>query len=414
MKNARKTAFELLYGILKEGAYSNLALDKSLAGLDEKDRAFVSALVYGVIERKLTLEYLINRHLSSKAKPKVMILLYMGAYQLYFTDKIPAPVAIHTTVELAGETGLGYYKKLINAVLRNLDSNRVDIESLEDWSIRFSCPTPLVQMWKKAYGEENTLAILKTINGRPPVFAVPNVNVLDAEELQYELLNEGIQCDVNGDIVEILSGIDISNCKTFQNGLFHIEDMSSYRCAMALDAKPGDVVLDICAAPGGKAFTIAECMHDKGIAYAFDLHEHRVKLIESGAQRLGITNLKAAVNDATVFNQDMPVADKILCDVPCSGFGIMRRKPEIRYKDLDSIKELFDIQYTILSVSSRYLKLGGRMVYSTCTLNKKENEKIVQRFLEEHTDFTLVEEKTVFPAPHGGDGFYYAVLVRTL
>jgi 16S rRNA (cytosine967-C5)-methyltransferase len=267
-------------------------------------------------------------------------------------------------------------------------------------------------MWKKAYGEENTVSILNSINEKPPVFAVPNTLFVDADECLYELNNCGIEGEVVNDVVMITSAFDLAKCKPFNDGLFHIEDMSSFNCASALNAKDGDIVLDVCSAPGGKAFTIAEQMHNKGTVYAFDLYEHRVNLINQGAKRLGITNIKASVNDALVFNEKLPLADKVLCDVPCSGFGIVRRKPEIRYKELDSVKELPQIQYDILQVSSKYLKQGGTIVYSTCTLNKRENEKVVEKFLNDNNDFTLVEQKTTFPSKTGGDGFYYAVMER--
>ena len=412
MKDARLVAFEILYDIFKGGAYSNIAVDKALAGNDGKDKPFITSLVYGVVERRLTLDFLINQHLKNKAKPKVMLVLELGTYQLYFMDKVPDSAAVNTSVELAGKVGLDYYKKLINAVLRNVNDNRIDIDAIDNLSIRFSVPAHLINMWNKMYGVDNTLQILRAVNGRPPVFAVPNMLFVDAEELSYELLDSGIDCEVMGDVVKIHSSFDLSSCKPFENGLFHIEDLSSFECAKALDAKEGEIVMDVCSAPGGKAFTIAQRMQNSGTVYAFDLYEHRVKLIQDGAKRLGLENVKAEVNDAEVFNKDLPQADKVLCDVPCSGFGIIRRKPEIRYKELDSVKELPDIQYKILTTSSKYLKNGGRLVYSTCTLNKRENEKVCERFLAENADFVMLYDKTIFPTADGGDGFYYAVLEK--
>ena len=412
MKDSRLIAFEILHEVFKNNAYSNIAIDKALKDVNLKDKPFVSSIVYGVIERRITLDYILNEHLSSKPKQKIMLVLYIGAYQLYFMDKVPSSAAINTSVNLAGEVGLAYYKKLINAVLRKVDSNRIDFNSTDDLSVKYSCPQNLINMWKKMYGEENTLSILNSINGRPPVFAVPNTLYIDCDELQYELLNSGIECELVNDIVRIISSFDLSDCKPFKDGLFHIEDMSSYSCAVALEAKEGETVIDVCSAPGGKAYTIAERMNNSGKLYAFDLYEHRVELIKQGAGRLGITNITAQVNDATVYNQDIPLADKILCDVPCSGFGIIRRKPEIRYKELDSVKELPEIQFGILSTSAKYLKTGGRLVYSTCTLNKRENEKVVERFLENNKSFSLLYDKTIFPSADGGDGFYYAVIQK--
>ena len=410
MKDQRLVAFEILHSIYKDGAYSNLAIDKALREYGGENKAFISSLVLGVVERRITLDYLISLYLSQKAKPKVMLILRMGAYQLYFMDKVPPSAAINTSVELAGEVGLSYYKKLINAVLHKIDGNRTDISSIDDLSVKYSCPPHLINMWKKAYGEEQCIQILEAINAPAPNFAVPNTLFVDAEELSYELLNSGIECEVLGDLVKLVSSFDLSALKPFKDGLFHIQDMSSYECAKALEAKEGETVLDICSAPGGKAFTIAEGMKNKGCVYAFDLYEHRVKLIEASAKRLGLSNIKCAVNNAEEFSQSIPMADKIICDVPCSGFGIIRRKPEIRYKELDSVKELPQLQLKILETSSKYLKPNSRIIYSTCTLNKKENEKVVSEFIERNSNFKLIKERTVFPCENKGDGFYYVVL----
>ncbi len=410
MKNSRLIAFEILYKMQKEGAYSNIALDKALSEYETSDKAFISNLVLGVTERKITLDYLINPYLSGKTKPKVMLILYLGAYQLYFMDKVPSSAAINTSVELAGMTGVSYYKNLINAVLHKIDDNRIDLDSIEDLSVKYSCPKNLINFWTKMYGSDKCEKILSVINEKPPVFAVPNTLYVDCEELTYELLSSNVECETDGELVKINSSFDLGSLKPFKDGLFHIQDKSSYECAKALEAKEGDVVLDICSAPGGKAFTIAEGMNNKGCVFAFDIHEHRVRLIENGAKRLGLNNIKASVNDAEVYSDTIPEADRILCDVPCSGFGIIRRKPEIRYKELDSIKELPELQLEILETSSKYLKDNSRLIYSTCTLNKRENENVVKAFLDKHTEFKLIKEKTVFPSKNGGDGFYYAVL----
>ena len=412
MKNSRLIAFEILYKINKENAYSNIALDKALGAYDVKDKAFISKLVLGVTERRITLDYLIKPYLKGKTKPKVMLILFLGAYQLYFMDKVPSSAAINTSVELAGEVGVSYYKNLINAVLHKIDNNRIDIDKIDDLSVKYSVPENLIKFWSKMYGEERCESILKAVNSKPPVFAVPNTLYVTSEELMYELLNSGVECEEAGELVKINSMSDISSLKPFKDGLFHIQDMSSFECARALEAKEGETVLDICSAPGGKAFTIAEAMNNKGKVYAFDIHEHRVKLIEKGAQRLGLSIVEASINDAEEFNESVAKADRILCDVPCSGFGIIRRKPEIRYKALDDVKELPLHQLKILETSSKYLKDNSRIIYSTCTLNKRENEEVVRAFIEAHGEFELIKEKTIFPTEEGGDGFYYAVMEK--
>lgn len=409
IKSARLIAFETLYKIFYDTAYSNLALDNALKDIDD-DKAFVSALVYGVVERKLTLDYFIYKYLKSKPKPKILTILRMGAYQLLFMDKVPSSAAINESVKLARDIKQDFYSSLVNAVLHKIDNDRVIPE--DDLSVKYSVPQSLLNMWFKQYGKETVEEFLPNINEKPPVFAVPNSLYVDAEELLYELMSEQIYGEIVNNIVMITSSFDLRNSKAFLNGLFHIEDMSSYECAKSLNAQSGDIILDMCSAPGGKAFTIAERIKNSGAVYAYDLHEHRVSQIECGADRLGISIIKASVNDASIYNPAIPKADRILCDVPCSGFGIIRRKPEIRYKELDSVSDLPDIQLNILETSAKYLKSGGTLVYSTCTLNKKENEKVVNAFLNNSPDFTLADEKTSFPEKFGGDGFYHAVLIK--
>lgn len=410
MKNSRQIAFETLYKIFYDDAYSNIVLDKALQEL-ESGKAFVTRLVYGVIERKLTLDYIISKY-CDKIKPKISIILRMGVYQLYFMDKVPASAAINESIELAKHNGLGFYSKLINAVLHKINDNRIHLDCIDDLSIKHSIPMHLINMWKKAYGEETVNSFLADINEGAPVFAIPNTLYVDADELLYELNCEGIDGETADGAVMIVSAFDLNKSKAFENGLFHIEDISCYKAVKALGIRKNDTVIDVCSAPGGKAFTAAEIMENCGTVYAYDLYPQRAALIEQGAKRLNLTAVKARVNDALIFNENISLADKIICDVPCSGFGIIRRKPEIRYKDLDSIKELPEIQFKILETSSKYLKQGGRLLYSTCTLNKKENEKVVERFIAENDGFNVAESKTFFPAKCCGDGFYYSVIER--
>lgn len=410
MKNTRQIAFETLYKIFYDDAYSNLALDKALSSVSD-GKGFVTRLVYGVSERKITLDSIIEKY-CEKPKPKVKVILEMGAYQLYFMDKVPSNAAINESVELAKNNGLGYYSKLINAVLHKIDTNRINIDEIEDLSIKYSVPQSLISMWSKAYGKEIIEEFLPYLNGHTYSFAVPNTLYVDKDELLYELNCDGIDGEIVDDLVMITSSFDLKKSKAFANGLFHIEDISCYNAVKSLGVIEGDTVLDICSAPGGKSFTACEFMNNKGRICSFDIHEHKIELVEKSAERLGLTSISAKINDGLEYNKDIPMADKIICDVPCSGFGIIRRKPEIRYKDLDSIKALPEIQYQILEVSSRYLKNGGRLLYSTCTLNKRENEKVVEKFIESHNEFKIIESVTTFPSDLGGDGFFYSIIER--
>lgn len=410
MKNSRQIAFETLYKIFYDDAYSNIALDKALSFTDS-GKAFITRLVYGVVERKLTLDHIIEKF-CKKPKPKVLVILRMGVYQLYFMDKVPSNAAINESVLLAKNNGLNYYSKLINAVLHNIDDNRIDIDNIDDLSIKYSVPKNLIGMWNKAYGENTVKSFLPYVNGSTPVFAIPNTKYVDKDELLYELNCDGVEGEIVDDVVMITSSFNLADLKSFNNGLFHIEDLSCYQAVKALNVCENDTVFDVCSAPGGKSFTAAEMMNDKGKVYSFDIHEHKIDLIKSSAERLGLNSILPKINDATQFNSEIGLADKIICDVPCSGFGIIRRKPEIRYKELDSVKELPDLQYKILETSSKYLKNGGKILYSTCTLNKRENEKVVEGFLSAYQDFALSESKTIFPTEFGGDGFFYSIIER--
>lgn len=408
MKSSRLIAFEALHKIFTDSAYSNLTLESTLKTVKE-DKAFISALVYGTVERRLTLDYYIFKYLDSKPKPKILTVLRLGAYQILFMDKVPNSAAVNESVKLAKQINQSYYSALVNAVLHKIEN---DDEVLSEPSLVYSVPKSLLNMWYKQYSKEEVLRFLPCVNSRPPVFAVPNTTAVAKEGLVRELKSQGIECEINGELVKINSPFDLNNLSTFKNGLFHIQDMSSYECAKALDAKKGDTVIDICSAPGGKTFTIAQLMQNTGKIYACDLYEHRLQHVKNGADRLGLTCVECVVNDALVYNPSLPKADKILCDVVCSGYGIIRRKPEIRYKELDSVKSLPQTQLKILETSSKYLKNGGTIVYSTCTLNKKENENVVNAFLQSNNGFYLLNEKTTFPTLNAGDGFYRAVIKK--
>lgn len=410
MISSRQIAFETLYSVLYDNAFSNIELDKMLSGIEE-GKAFASRLVYGVIERKITLDYIIEQY-CKKAKPKVKTILRMGTYQIYFMDKVPVSAAVDESVKLAKDNGLSFYSGMINAVLHNIANNIIDINTIDDLSIRYSIPQSLINMLSKAYTEEAVKSFLPYINEGATVFAVPNYTKADADGLVSAFEKENIKAEKLNDIVIIKTGCSITELDAYKKGLFHIQDLSCFNAVKALDIQRGETVVDVCAAPGGKSFTAASLSENKAKIYSFDIHKHRVELIKKGAERLGYSSINAEVNDACEYNERIPECDKIICDVPCSGFGIIRRKPEIKYKDLDSIKELPALQLKILTASSKYLKKNGRLLYSTCTLNKRENEKVIERFLDENKGFVKISEKTVFPGENGADGFYYCIIER--
>lgn len=436
MKNARQTAFDILSKIQKDSSYSNLTIDSFLASvcLDEVDSAFVSALVYGVLESSFTLDYQLAANLKQplkKLKPQVLTVLRLGAYQLLFMDKVPESAAVNESVKLIKANGCSFASGLVNAVLRNVAKKGLCLPDESDktfyYSVRYSFPQELVKFWIKSYGEENTVGIMESCSGRPPLIVRANTLKVTADELTSTLKNEGIESksSVVTDSLELGKCGSVERLKSFADGLFHVQDAASQFCIAALDPQPGETILDLCAAPGGKSFTVAERMNNTGKIIACDIHNHRLDLIKSGAARLGITNIECIVNDAAVYNENLPMADRVLCDVPCSGLGIVRRKPEIRCKPLDTLKELPPVQGKILDTASRYVKKGGTLVYSTCALNPKENENVCKSFLESHPDFKsklpsfACEDMyirdgfiTLMPHINGTDGFFIAVFER--
>lgn len=435
MKSARQIAFEVLIKMHRNDAYSNIELDSALKNsrLDKRDCALVSALVYGVTERVITIDYNIQKHLTgkiNKLKPEVLVILRLGAYQILFSDKIPNSAAVNESVKLAKNNRCGFAAGLCNAVLRAIGKSGLllpeDKDKLEYLSVKYSFPLWLCELWQKAYGEENAEGIMQTAAEKPPMYVRVNNLKTTADELIDIFKNEGVTADfVKGfdSALQISDTGDIEKLSSYKNGFFHVQDLASQLCAKALEAKENMTVFDVCSAPGGKAFTVAEYMNNKGIIKAFDIHEHRVKLINSGAARLGISIIEGKTGDAEKYDSANGLADRVLCDVPCSGLGIVRRKPEIRYKEKILIDKLPLLQYRILENASKYVKPSGRLVYSTCTLNPAENKDVCQKFLLNHKEFKLVHPLkshgfddcgyiTLMPHIHGTDGFFIAAFER--
>ena len=433
MQNPRQLAFEALTKTEKEGAYSNIALDflLSKSDCDTRDRAFVSNLFYGVIERKITLDYQISLYLSkpiNKLKKDVLTVLRIGAYQLLFMDKVPSSAAVNESVNITKKNGLSYASGLVNAVLRKIDKNGLQLPPEKDFSeylsVKYSCPEWLINKWIKELGKEDTIGVLESSVKVCKTYIRVNNTLITSQELIKELENEDIKAvETNNEncLEIILGGRSVESLESFKKGLFHVQDAACQLCAKALGVKPGYRVFDLCAAPGGKTYTIAEEMNNEGEVFSFDIHEHRVKLIESGAERLNLTCVKAKTGDATQFYPKLGKADAVLCDVPCSGFGIIGRKPEIKYKDPDEIKQLPALQLQILKNAAEYVKPGGRLVYSTCTVSHSENKKVCNKFLEGTDEFEIVspfknlskeEFLTLLPHKHETDGFFIACFER--
>ncbi len=435
-KPARQIAYEILLKIEKDKAFSNLAVDSAVKAYcpDSTDCAFISRLVYGVTERKITLDYIISKSLSqpiSKLKREVLVILRLGVYQIVFSDKIPLSAAVNESVKLAKANKCNFAAGLVNALLRKVGNEGFnlssDLSSAERIGVLYSAPEELVKFLCHHYGEDNAEQFLKSALEPKRIYIKVNTVKITTDELKIELENEGVrvtdtylpnalEIDVNKAVYEI---------EAYKKGYFHVEDISSQLCVKALSPTPGSVVLDVCAAPGGKSFAMAEYMENKGKLYSCDIYEQRTSLISKGARRLGLDCIDTLVNDATVHNPQIPECDYVLCDVPCSGLGIIGKKPEIKYKKLDEIKELLPIQRKILDTTSAYVKKGGRLVYSTCSVNPNENRKICDAFLKEHTDFYSVKalpdvERTINEGDYltlmmhknNCDGFFIAVFER--
>ena len=426
--NPRQTAALALLEMDRREGYSNLTLEPRLqrAGFSPQDRAFCSALFYGVLERRITLDWAIahySRTPIQKLEPEVLAALRLGALQLMEFPSVPPAAAVSQSVEVVRSLGKEKAAGFVNGVLRAMAQKACAVpppkDKLTALSVEHSVPAPLIQLWRRAYGHDAALEILQGSRGPAPTFLRVNTTKTTPAALTNRLLAEGRESRAVpgvGNALELLTPGGLAELSSFREGLFHVQDLSSQLCAAALAPEPGMAVLDLCAAPGGKTFTVAELLGDRGRVLARDLHPHRVKLVEEGAARLGLASVTAETGDALCRDPALEGKfDRVLCDVVCSGFGTLRRKPEIRYKPLDSLDGLPEVQYNILENASHYLKRGGRLVYSTCTLSPAENEEVVARFLGSHPEFSApVPAKTYIHGREGldCDGFFAAVLEK--
>lgn len=424
MKDARYTAVQAVLRQSEDHAYSNLLLDGLIKkhALTGRDAAFASALVYGVLERRLTIDYILRAHCARPLEalsPAVLAILRTGVYQLCYMDGVEDYAAVSESVALTRQFGAGKASGFVNGVLRSLLRADKQIPPpdqkagrAERLAVEYSCPAWLIGVWLKAYGEEATLRMLAASLGKPPLFLRANTLRTTGEQLVQALADEGVTARCGADFpacITMESGGAPEKLAAFKAGLFHVQDLASQMCAAAVGAQPGERVLDVCAAPGGKSFTIAQMMGNEGELITRDLRDSRTRLIAGGAGRLGLTCIHASNGDASRLDESLGLFDRVLCDVPCSGFGIIRRKPEVKYKSAESVQNLPEIQYKILKTSSQYLKPGGTLVYSTCTLMPAENEQVVARFLAESPAFSLAEQKTA-TGEQQSDGFFFSVL----
>jgi len=406
---ARETALNVLIACRKEGGWSNGVLKETLGRdrLDRREAALATRLCYGVLQNRLLLDFYLKQLLTGKLSalhPAVRDILHLGLYQLYLMDKIPESAAVNESVTLAKK----YCRRqpnaagLVNGVLRNAVRSQQTLKEPASWEDRYSHPSELIDLLKGYVPKGQLEPMLQANNDIPPTVVQVNTLRTTAEALTSLLKAEGVTAVPHSWMENclVLSGTgSIEHLKAFQDGLFYVQDAAAKLSVLCAQLPQEDIqVLDCCAAPGGKSFAAAIAMGGKGSICSCDVHAHKTALIENGAQRLGLTNIRAFQRDATVLVPQWENAmDAVIADVPCSGYGIIRKKPDIRYKDPKTMQELPALQLAILKNQSRYVKSGGLLLYSTCTLVRAENEGVVEGFLRENPEFTL--EPLPLPAP---------------
>ena len=461
----REAAFKALLAIERDGSYSNLELSKMLASDELSNKGFIREIVYGVTENKIYLDYILDKFIkkgAAKTKLQALIILRMGVYQILFMNSVPNYAAVNESVALARRSARGtdgFINGVLRNFIRNMDSaSEIDVKGqLEYLSIRYSCQLKLVEELVSMLGFEHAKVLLEHAGHRPPLSIRVNVAKISVKELADRLRANGFEIEGSklSDRVLLVKGGALTEANEYKEGLFSIQSEESCAIADFADAKSTELVIDLCAAPGGKAAAMAEQMlkpststepltktepckqpststepltktepckkpitsteplteTEPGIAggkvVALELYEHRAALIEATARRLGLENIEVRCQNA-VEQIDALVgkADLVLADVPCSGLGVIRRKPEMKYRDEFDFDELVEIQTGILETGSSYLKPGGRLIYSTCTINPRENELMVKDFLERHEEFISEKEVKLSPFDNGYDGFY--------
>ncbi len=438
MANPRLEAYRSLCRIGRDNKYSTLEINSVLSAvdMDSRDKALYTRLLYGTIEKKITLDYIISLFSSKKITSLdlgVLCLLRLGVYQIMYCERIPDSAACNESVNIAKKE-FRYSASFVNAVLRNVCRGKDDIKfktrseagDEEYLSLKYSVSTPIVREFLQDYGFDRTKSIFAAMEGEEGGVTL-RVNTLkkSREEMYSDFVKRGINAEkCTNSSVGITVQHNINELPEFQTGECFVQDGASQICVDVLGARRGETVIDTCACPGGKSFGIAMTMENEGELYSFDLHESKLSLIENSAKKLGITIIKTAARDGRVPDEALfGRADRVLCDLPCSGFGVMKKKPEIRYKDVEMSKRLPEIQLDILNASAKYLKKGGTLVFSTCTLSKKENESVLEKFMAQNRDFKLVPFKTgglvsengtltLFPDIHGTDGFFISKLEK--
>ena len=433
---ARQTALRVLIACRKEGAWSNSVLKTYLQqdGLDRREAALATRLCYGVLQNRLKLDFYLSQLLTGKLKdlhPVIRDILHLGLYQLYLSDKIPASAAVNESVALAKKNckKQPFAPGLVNGVLRNAVRRAEELKQPVSLQDKYSHPQELIDLLVKHYGTQRVEKMLEANNGAPQTVIQVNTLKTTQQELEKLLREEGVEATPHSwmeNCLVLSSTGNLEELESFQKGLFYVQDPAAKLSVLCAKIPLNANVLDCCSAPGGKSFASAMALNGTGRIQSCDIHDHKIPLIQKGAARLGISNLTACRQDAEVFcPQWEKKMDVVIADVPCSGYGIIRKKPDIRYKNPGEMEELPALQSAILQNQSRYVKPGGTLLYATCTLLPRENEGVVETFLRKNPDFYLekLSLPKVFPENTTGmltlltgeydtDGFFISRLRR--
>ena len=428
--NGREIILETLLSITRDGQYSHIALKNVLDTyqyLDKKERAFITRVVDGTLERMIELDYIINQFSKvkvNKMKPVIRTIMRSSVYQLKYMDSVPDSAVCNEAVKLATKKGFVNLKGFVNGVLRNISRGLSDVKypSKEDniseyLSVKYSLPMWIVEQWMADYDVEVIEKMGEEFLKEKPTSIRCNLNRISREELKTLLEEEGVTVEVAEELpyALMISGYDfLAKLESFQRGYFSVQDISSMQVAHWAGPREGDNIIDVCAAPGGKSIHLAELLKGTGHVQARDLTDYKVGLIQDNIFRSGLTNVEVLQWDATIFHEESKEkADIVIADLPCSGLGVFGKKTDLKYKITETMQnDLVQLQRKMLSVVHEYVKPGGKLLYSTCTIHKAENEKNTAWFLKNHPEFTLVKEKQMLPGIDGGDGFYIAMLIK--
>lgn len=439
MDNDRITAYDALLAVEADKAYSNIALNNAVKKLHPKDEAFVRAVVYGVIENRLYLEYRLAQLLNTgfkKVDVRIKVILLMGAYQIEFMESVPSYAAINESVELTKKIKRGLHG-FVNGVLRSYDRNLSRLElpdrdslPMDYLSVKYSYNIDIVKMWVEMFGEERAEKLLAAGNTVPPLTIRTNTLKIGTAELAAVLTDAGFEVAPADPVIAVgisqetatraaslmlkVKGSGLIDSELFKEGLFSVQDSASVAAVCTLQPAPGDVLLDLCAAPGGKSMCAAALMMNEGRIISCDVHEHKLRLMEQEAKRLGVEIAELRLNDATFSDGGfIGIADKVIADVPCSGLGTVRRRPEIKlHMNKKKIEALAKKQLKILENAADCVKEKGMLFYSTCTISKIENQAVSAMFLKKNKKFFKVAEVQLITKISSSDGFYFSVFQR--